>query len=200
MMRQAHEGFGNMTSLIAPDWSREQAAGSHPGRRLMMAFRAYERAAQKSGPLGTLQRKVCELRYRFWTIVSGADIPLGTEIGGGFSIPHPNGIVINKNAKIGVNVVMMQGVTVGTNIGQDVPEIGPGTDIGPGARLLGGIKVGKRAMIGANAVVTKDVPDYALAVGVPAQIHTAWDDPRRMWEGQTHRATRARPTEELKDA
>jgi serine O-acetyltransferase len=124
------------------------------------------------------------IRHRFWSAVSGADIPLGTELGGGLKLPHPSGVVIHSRAKIGVNCLIMQGVTIGTNVGAGVPEIGAGCDIGPGARILGGIRIGARAMIGANAVVTKDVPDLALAIGVPAKIITEWNDRRRAFEGQ----------------
>lgn len=162
----------------------------------MMAFRDYEKLKDQSGPIAGVRRRIAAARYRFWQVVSGADIPLGTDIGGGLALPHPNGVVIHKRAKIGVNVMMMQGVTIGTNVGKGVPEIGAGTDIGPGARILGAIKIGQRAMIGANAVVTKDVPDFALAVGVPARVHTAWDDRRGFFEGQTHRASVAPVTEE----
>ncbi|MEM1381732.1 MAG: serine acetyltransferase [Pseudomonadota bacterium] len=173
-----------MPSLTHPDWSREAGKGWSPSAGLLRAHRGFDRFRGRSGVWAKLRRGVCVLKHRFWSAVTGADIPLGTQLGGGLRLPHPNGIVIHPTAKIGVNCLIMQGVTIGTNIGTKAPEIGPGCDIGPGAKLLGSIKVGARAMIGANAVVTKDVPDLALAVGVPAQIHTEWNDRRGAFDGQ----------------
>jgi serine O-acetyltransferase len=66
----------------------------------------------------------------------------------------------------------MQQVTVGQNRGgyQNLPVIGGNVDIGPGAKVLGGITIGNHAQIGANAVVLQDVPPWAVAVGIPARI------------------------------
>ena len=101
--------------------------------------------------------------------MTGADIPLTCNIGGGLLIPHPNGIVIHPEAKIGVNCLIFQQVTIGTR-SHGVPVIAGHVDIGAGARLLGAISIGAHAKIGANAVVNQDVPAGATAMGVPAQI------------------------------
>lgn len=173
-----------MTSLLEPVWSREDPKGWDPGAKLLGALRAYDRLRGKSGPAARLSRGLAVLRHRFWSAVSGADIPLGTQIGGGLRIPHPQGIVIHPDARIGINCLIMQGVTIGTNVGKGAPEIGAGCDIGPGARVLGPVTIGARAMIGANAVVTKDVPPLALAVGIPARVRADWDDRRPAFDGQ----------------
>jgi serine O-acetyltransferase len=102
-------------------------------------------------------------------VVTGADIPLNSKIGGGLAIPHPNGIVIHPNAKIGPNCLIFQQVTIGMRSG-GIPMVGGHVDIGAGAKVLGAIRVGDHACIGANAVVLQDVPERACAVGVPARV------------------------------
>ena len=82
------------------------------------------------------------------------------------SFPHPYGVVIHSKARIGRGVTIMQQVTIGGKHGSDqAPDIADNVYIGAGAKVLGGIKVGRGAVIGANAVVTKDVPDGATVVG-----------------------------------
>jgi serine O-acetyltransferase len=109
------------------------------------------------------------LRHRWWTIVTGADIPLNCKLGGGLLIPHPNGIVIHPDAEIGPNCLLFQQVTVGESAG-GVPTLEGHVDVGAGAKIVGKLRIGKDAVIGANAVVLKDVPEGATAVGVPARI------------------------------
>jgi serine O-acetyltransferase len=104
--------------------------------------------------------------------VTGADVPLNAaNIGGGLMMPHPNGIVIHPDAIVGPNALVFQQVTIGEGGAiPGVPRIGAGVCIGAGAKILGGVKIGDFAKIGANAVVVKDVPAGATAVGIPAKI------------------------------
>ncbi len=82
-------------------------------------------------------------------------------------LPHPYGIVIHSRALIGERVTIMQQVTIGgKDLGENVaPVIGDDVYIGAGARVLGAIRIGNGAMIGANAVVTRDVPPNTTVVG-----------------------------------
>lgn len=176
-----------MSSLTEADWKREAHKGWNPSARLLGTLRGYDRLKAHRGPISKLRRALIVLQHRFWSAVTGADLPLGTSIGGGLSMPHPSGVVIHPSARVGVNCLIMQGVTIGTNVGPGAPDVGPGCDIGPGARVLGPIKLGARVMVAANAVVTKDVPAQALAVGVPAKILTDWNDRRTVFEGQAPR-------------
>ena len=159
-------------SADVADWSRERtpARGWQPGRSLLASIRAYQRHARRGGPVAGLARRVAVLRHRFWSAVSGADIPLNSQLGGGLLIPHPNGIVIHPDATIGVNCLIHQQVTIGVSGNRGVPRIGGHVDIGAGAKILGGVVIGDHAKIGANAVVTRDVPAGATAVGIPARI------------------------------
>lgn len=144
------------------DWSRERKLSGewNPGKELLASIRDYQRHRG-------FRRKLAVLRHRFWSVVSGADIPINSDIGGGLLIPHPNGIVIHPRARIGPNCLLFQQVTIGDANG--IPTIGGHVDIGAGAKLLGPIHVGDHARIGANAVVLTDVPAGATMVGIPAR-------------------------------
>ena len=109
------------------------------------------------------------MAHRFWSLLAQADISITARIGGGLMMPHPNGVVIHKDAVIGPNCLILQQVTIGTN-GKGVPVIGGHVDIGAGARIIGPVTIGDHARIGANAVVTRDVPAGRTAVGVPARL------------------------------
>ena len=105
----------------------------------------------------------------------GVYIHRDAQIKPGLSLPHPIGIVIGQGVNIGENVVIYQHVTLGGARRGDwkannYPTIGDGTVIFSGAVIVGKVNIGKNCVIGANAVVTKDIPDNATAVGVPARI------------------------------
>lgn len=153
-----------------PDWSREAPRGLwDPSRRLLGCIRAHQAAGRT--PLGALRRVRAKCGHWLWSLVTQAEIGLGTRIGGGLLLPHPNGIVIHPEAEIGPNCLLFQQVTLGTRAGRDgAPRLGVHVDVGAGARILGPVAVGDHAVIGANAVVLSDVPAGAMAVGVPARV------------------------------
>jgi serine O-acetyltransferase len=103
-------------------------------------------------------------------VVSGADIPLNCEIGGGLLLPHPNGVVIHPATRIGPNCLIMQQVTLGTRGGTEAPVLEGHVDIGAGAKVLGAVRLSADVNVGANAVVLHDVPPGATVVGIPARI------------------------------
>ncbi len=159
-------------SATVPDWSRERPQRWwDPPRRLLRSLRGYEAASARHGPLARLARMRWVLSHRFWSVITQADIPLGSQIGGGLIMPHPNGIVIHPEAEIGPNCLIFQQVTIGTTGNRrGVPRIGGHVDIGAGARVLGPVTIGAHALIGANAVVTHDVPEGMVAAGIPARL------------------------------
>ena len=80
------------------------------------------------------------------------------------------GIVIHGASIVGDDVLIGAHVTLGGNFGTGgVPRIGDRVHIGPGAKILGPVRIGNDVIIGANAVVLTDIPDGAIAVGVPAK-------------------------------
>jgi len=105
--------------------------------------------------------------------ITGIEIHPGAEIGKDFFIDHGSGTVIGETAEIGDNVTIYQNVSLGgTSLKAEKrhPTIGNNVVIGAGAKLLGPIKVGDNVRVGANSVVTKDVPSNSVVVGVPGRV------------------------------
>lgn len=104
---------------------------------------------------------------------TGIEIHPGATIGRRVFIDHGMGVVIGETAIIGDDCTLYHGVTLGGtswNKGKRHPTLESGVVIGAGAKVLGPITVGEGAKIGSNAVVVKDVPPNATAVGIPARI------------------------------
>lgn len=103
----------------------------------------------------------------------GISISYNTSIKKGFYIGHFGNIVVHFKTIIGENCNLSSGVTIGMiprGKNQGTPVIGDNVYIGPGAKIIGNIKIGNSVAIGANCVVTKDIPDNAVVVGVPGKI------------------------------
>ena len=158
-------------SATEPDWSREakRLFEWSPGRSLLASLRGYQRWRASRLPWAPIMRKLCVLRHRFWSAVSGADIPLNCRIGGGLLMPHPNGIVIHPDVTLGPNCLLFQQVTLGEARG-GVPTLGGHVDVGAGAKLLGPIRVGDHARIGANTLVIDDVPPAGRVVAAADRV------------------------------
>lgn len=107
-------------------------------------------------------------------LLTGIEIHPGATIGRRVFIDHGFGVVIGETAEVGDDCTIYQGVTLGgTSLSKGAkrhPTLGTGVIIGAGAQVLGGFTVGDGAKIGSNAVVTKEVPAGATAVGNPARI------------------------------
>lgn len=96
-------------------------------------------------------------------------IPVGTKIGKNIIFPHFYGIFISSGATIGNDCVIFQNVTIGSNSlteteHRGAPHIGNSCYIGAGASIIGGINIGNNVRVGANCVVTQDIPDNATVV------------------------------------
>ena len=106
-------------------------------------------------------------------IMTGIVLPFTARIGKGLYIGHFGCIILNSNTVMGEYCNISNENTIGQagrNGIQKTPVIGNRVYIAPGAKLFGGITIGDNVAIGANAVVTKDLPDNAVAVGIPARI------------------------------
>ncbi len=113
-------------------------------------------------------KKLKKMQIRY-----GIEIQSTTKIGKALLIPHFGGIVIHENAIIGDGCTIMHGVTIGINAFKsmtEVAEIGDNVVIGAGAKIIGNIKIGNNVTIGANSVVTKDIPSNAVVGGNPGKI------------------------------
>jgi serine O-acetyltransferase len=106
-------------------------------------------------------------------VLTGIEIHPGARIGRRFFVDHGMGVVIGETAEVGDDVTLYQGVTLGgTSLepGKRHPTLGNGVIVGAGAKVLGPITVGDKALVGSNAVVLNDVPPGASVVGIPAKV------------------------------
>ncbi len=172
---------GDIAKLFSP-------AGTHEGTPDFRS--AARRVLTRPGPLALALYRAS---HRLWAIghpalaegiwrlnllLTGADIHPAAEIGGGLRLTHTSGLVIGKGARLGSDMNVLHGVTIGGSgkrwfdetFEDGLPEIGDGTEIWAGAKVLGAVKVGKGCHIGANAVVTRDLADGAsYTVGQPVR-------------------------------
>jgi serine O-acetyltransferase len=105
--------------------------------------------------------------------LTGIEIHPGATIGRRFFIDHGMGVVIGETTEIGDDVMVYHGVTLGgrsLNQGKRHPTVGNRVTIGAGAKVLGPVNIGDDSAIGANAVVTHDVPSDSIATGIPAVV------------------------------
>ncbi len=105
--------------------------------------------------------------------LTGIEIHPAATIGRGLFIDHGSGVVIGETAEIGDNCTIYQGVTLGgtgKDVGKRHPTLGNNVMVGAGAKILGPVHIGDNAKIAAGAVVLKDIPENATAVGIPAKV------------------------------
>ena len=111
------------------------------------------------------------LIFRLIRIIFSCDIPPSTKIGKNVVFAHNGlGCVVNEEAEIGDGTKILQNVSIGGRGTHGVPKIGKNVLIGCGAAILGGVCIADNAQIGANAVVLSDIPNNAVAVGIPAKV------------------------------
>ena len=125
--------------------------------RLMRAFKRWH-----LGPLAAVV-------YKLNAFLTRAVIGRGAEFGPGLIVLHSVGVIVNTAVRGGENIILEGGVTLGAEKKLS-PTLGDNVFVGGGAKVIGGVRVGNRARIGANAVVVEDVPDGATAVGIPARV------------------------------
>lgn len=112
---------------------------------------------------------LCKTIHRHYMFKYSLLIPSSTKIGYGLYLGHPSGIIVNHTAIIGNNVNLSQFTTIGSNEGK-AAMIGDNVYIGPSCCLIEDVKIGSDVTIGAGSVVTKDIPEGAVAVGNPAKV------------------------------
>ena len=108
--------------------------------------------------------------------ITGAEIQFNARIGPGMFVSHPVGIVVGRGTVIGSNVTLFQGVTFGVKSWHPdaitkFPRVGNKCYFFTGAAVLGDVTIGDNCIVGAHAVVTSDLPDGSLALGIPAKVY-----------------------------
>lgn len=166
--------FSVVREQIDTVFKRDPAARSvieivlcYPGFHAVLLHRMAHRLY--TGGWFTLGRVVSQ----FSRTMTGIEIHPGARIGRRFFIDHGMGVVIGETSEIGDDVLLYQGVTLGgtgKDTGKRHPTIGNGVVIGTGAKILGNIRIGDYAKVGAGSVVVRPVPDHSTVVGVPGRV------------------------------
>ncbi len=159
--------------------SRLEMALASPGLHAIWVHRFAHSMWSRGGSLRLPSRLLSQAARA----ATGVEIHPGARIGRRFFIDHGMGVVIGETAEVGDDVMLYHGVTLG---GRSMartkrhPTVRNGVTLGAGARVLGPVTIGVGAQVGANAVVVKDVPDGAVATGVPARVRLTGpqEDPR----------------------
>lgn len=129
--------------------------------------------------LRILQNKKLFLFHPFFNLArmiltkkTGIEIPYKTEIGEGFRLVHPYNITINSKAKLGKNINIFKGATIGYAIGKKdgVPTIGNNVQIGINSTIIGNVTIGDDVLIAPNTFVNFDVPSHSIVIGSPGKI------------------------------
>ncbi len=172
--------LANLSRDLNAIMERDPAASSklaamflYPSFQVMLAYRL-------ANPLWRAGFKfISRFTMQFARMVTNIEIHPGATIGCGFFVDHGAGVVIGETSVVGRNVTLYQGVTLGGVLPavdassqrfiKRHPTIGDNVIIGSGAQVLGNITVNAFARVGGNSVVTKDVPEGATVVGVPAR-------------------------------
>jgi len=131
------------------------------GHPVLALVRLYQQTESR------VARRILRAVHRLVQLAHACDIPLEcAKIGAGLLLPHRGiGVVIHPSTVIGINCCIFHHCTLGTNGDDEAPTLGDCVELGPGASVLGGVKIGDYAQIGAGAIVTRDVPAYALVTG-----------------------------------
>jgi serine O-acetyltransferase len=145
--------------------------------RVLVTMRLCQAAAASRG-IGRLVLAPLKLLHRLAAHAAGMDLPWSADIGPGLLLLHGWGLVISPGARLGANVTLFHGVTIGLRVriardgrrSEAYPTIEDEVWVGPHATIVGGITIGRGSRIAAGAFVTEDVPPFSTVVGNPAAI------------------------------
>ena len=169
---------GLVRRRFVPDWLVQDWAANAESTKsqvILVAFRAAQRALVGSA-LPRPVAKVVVTGYKVLTTwVLGVELPPETQVGPALRLIHPQGIVVNGQTRIGAGVIVRANTTIGNVIAADgtvtaSPVIGDRVELGANVVVVGPVRIGDGARVGAGAVVIRDVPAGAVAVGNPARI------------------------------
>jgi len=142
-----------------------------PGVQALLFYRFYHFLHRRG------MRLIPEILSRINYFLTGAEIDPAAEIGPGCHIWHTAGVTIGRGVKLGRNVWILHNVTLGGrgaspfNLGEEgYPEIGDNVILYTGVTVIGKVRIGDNAVVGAHSLVTKDIPPGCLAAGIPARV------------------------------
>ena len=158
------------------DWAVN--AGYLDSQLLLVAFRTAQWAVRRWG----LPGRALAFGYSLFTsLFVGVELPPGLEVGPRLRVFHPHGIVLNPGVRLGADCVLRQHVTIGNVVRRDgsekgVASAGDDVEFGAGCVVVGAVHVGSHARVGALSLVLRDVPEWGVVLGVPAELVRV-DDP-----------------------
>ena len=159
---------------IREDWIAHGRDWTRPGFRAV-AIHRFGNWRMRIGnailraPFSVLYR----MMFRYVRNHYGIELPYSAVVGRRVIFEHQGAVVIHGDSHIGDDSIIRQGVTLGNKTldrPRDAPRLGQRVNVGAGAKILGAVTIGDGATIGANAVVLKDVPAGAIAIGIPAKV------------------------------
>ena len=159
-------------------WLVFQGILSNPAFRVVATLRGCQAAARCTPPLRWLLLTPARLLHRLASQLAGIELPWRTSVAPGLALTHGRGIVVNAGARIGRNVTLFHGVTLGQrdhidNEGRRLtthPVIEDEVWIGPHAIVVGGVTIGKGSRIAGGAYVYENIPPYSMVLGNPGKI------------------------------
>ncbi|AFY56285.1 serine acetyltransferase [Rivularia sp. PCC 7116] len=159
---------------LKEDWIAHGKDWTRPGFRAIAVYRfGVWRMTINSKILRSPFSVLYKMMFRKIRNGYGIEIPFTARLGRRVIIEHQSGIVVHGCSAIGDDSIIRQGVTLGNRYldrPMEAPKLGKRVNVGAGAKIFGDISVGDGAAIGANAVVLRDIPDGATAVGIPATV------------------------------
>ncbi len=165
-----------MWQLISEDYNANGRDWTKPGFRALAVYRfGVWRMGIRFGLVRKLASFFYRIGYRRCRNVYGIELPYTAQLGRRVVIEHQGGIVIHGATSIGDDTIIRQGCTFGIrrlDRLDDAPVVGKNVNCGAGAVIIGPVRIGDGASIGANSVVLDDIPAGGLAVGVPARLVT----------------------------
>jgi serine O-acetyltransferase len=170
----------SLMQLIREDWVAHGRDWTKPGFRAVAVhrfgvWRMKLRRKILRAPFSLLYRFL----FRYVRNHYGIELPYTVILGRRVIVEHCGAIVIHGYSRIGDDCIIRQGVTIGArrvDRASEAPELGARVDVGAGAKILGKVRIGDGAEIGANAVVLNDLPPHVIAVGIPARIVSMNED------------------------
>jgi serine O-acetyltransferase len=159
--------------LIKEDLAQYKNDWMRPGFQALLVHRFGARVLEIQNPrIRKPLKKLSSMMYILVRNFYGIELPPTAHIGRRLRIEHQHGIIVHYNAEIGDDCVLRHEVTIGQRDMFDdrAPRLGNRVEVGAGAKIIGDLFIGDDAVIGANAVVVKNVPHNSHAIGIPAKV------------------------------